>query len=137
MLFHAIIVAILSATVGCGVGGGGLIVVYMTLFLGYTQNVSQATNLVLFIIAAITSAVYQMKNHTLPPLKLILPCTALSIPGAFLGAKLRECSDEGTLRTFFGYILIFAGLYVFAKLVCTKLKKSKQFGIIQKNHVKK
>lgn len=124
MLFQAVIVAILSAAVGCGIGGGGLIVVYMTLFLGYTQNVSQATNLVLFIISALTSAVYQMKKHTLPPLKLILLCTALSIPGAFLGTMLREYFDEGTLRTFFGYILIFAGLSVFAKLVFTRLKKS-------------
>ena len=40
-----IIVLILSMAAGCGIGGGGLLVVYMTLALSFEQNAAQATNL--------------------------------------------------------------------------------------------
>ena len=69
-----IIVLILSMAAGCGIGGGGLLVVYMTLALSFEQNAAQATNLLLFIVSAVSSAVVQMKDKALPQMKVILFC---------------------------------------------------------------
>lgn len=112
MLLDIAAVLILSAAAGCGIGGGGLLVVYMTLFLDIGQISAQASNLLMFIFSAASSAVVQSKKHALPPLKLILLCSSCAIPGVFLGTYLRNFFPETALKTFFGSVLILAGLSV-------------------------
>ena len=116
-----IIVLILSMAAGCGIGGGGLLVVYMTLALSFEQNAAQATNLLLFIVSAVSSAVVQMKDKALPQMKVILFCSLAAFPGALLGTFLRGHFSERGLRVFFGYVLVFAGAGVLLKLIRAKL----------------
>lgn len=116
-----IIVLILSMAAGCGIGGGGLLVVYMTLALSFEQNAAQATNLLLFIVSAVSSAVVQMKDKTLPQMKVMLFCSLATFPGALLGTYLRGYFSERGLRVFFGYVLVFAGVGVILKLIRQKL----------------
>ena len=108
-----IIVLILSMAAGCGIGGGGLLVVYMTLALSFEQNAAQATNLLLFIVSAVSSAVVQMK--------VMLFCSLAAFPGALLGTFLRGYFSERGLRVFFGYVLVFAGAGVILRLIRAKL----------------
>lgn len=112
MLSDVAAVLILSAAAGCGIGGGGLLVVYMTLFLDMGQISAQASNLLMFIISASSSAAVQKRRHTLPPMKLILLCSSCAVPGVFLGTYLRNFFNESDLKTFFGVVLILAGLSV-------------------------
>lgn len=113
MLLSALIVFILSAAAGCGIGGGGILVVYMTLVLGTPQLTSQATNLVIFIISALSSAIIQRKRHSLPDIKLILLCSSCALPGVLLGTLLRGWISSDGLKLYFGLFLIFAGMSVF------------------------
>lgn len=106
---------------GCGIGGGGLLVVYMTLALSFEQNAAQATNLLLFIVSAVSSAVVQMKDKALPQMKVMLFCSLAAFPGALLGTFLRGYFSERGLRVFFGYVLVFAGVGVILKLIRQKL----------------
>ena len=115
-----IIVLILSMAAGCGIGGGGLLVVYMTLALSFEQNAAQATNLLLFIVSAVSSAVVQMKDKALPQMKVMLFCSLAAFPGALLGTFLRGYFSERGLRVFFGYVLVFAGAGVILRLIRAK-----------------
>lgn len=132
MLISAIVTTIISSASGCGVGGGGLLVVYMTMYLDMTQSIAQATNLLLFILSSSTSSWVQHRRHTLPQTKLILFCSAVSIPGVFLGTFLRDKLSETTLRTFFGYLLVIAGASVLAKLAVKSLSVKKKTKNLQK-----
>lgn len=112
MITDLIVLLILAAAVGAGVGGGGLLVVYLTLFRSFEQVPAQAVNLAFFILAAAASAAVQMKNHTLPSLRLILICSGAAIPGVFLGTFLRSQMSESTLRLAFGALLLITAFII-------------------------
>ena len=44
---------LISALMGMGVGGGGLLIIYLTLYLNLPQLTAQGTNLLLFVLAII------------------------------------------------------------------------------------
>lgn len=132
MLISAVVTLIISAASGCGIGGGGLLVVYMTMYLDMTQSIAQATNLLLFILSSSTSAWLQHRRQTLPNTKLILFCSSLSLPGVFLGTFLRDKLSETSLRIFFGYLLVIAGVSVLAKLAVKSLSVKKKTKNLQK-----
>ena len=53
---------LLAAASGMGIGGGGLLVVYLTVIHASDQASAQAFNLLFFIIAATTSAIIKYKK---------------------------------------------------------------------------
>lgn len=111
-----LIIAVLS---GMGVGGGGLLVIYLTLFKETEQIIAQGTNLCFFIAAAVASTVYNVKKK-----KIVWKTTLLlSISGAIfslLGAYFAGFITPGILRKIFGGMLILGG---FSSLVSTFGKK--------------
>lgn len=117
MLISLIVFFVLSVAAGSGIGGGGLAVVYMTLVLDFNQLTSQCTNLLLFIISALSSFAVQFKNHSLPSIKTVLFCSFSAIPGVFLGTWLRGMLDTSLLRLFFGIVLVLTGLSVLPRCV--------------------
>lgn len=112
MIMDIFVLLILAAAVGAGVGGGGLLVVYLTLLRDFAQVPAQAVNLAFFIISAISSAAVQMKNHTLPDLRLILLCSGAAIPGVFLGTFLRNQMSGDSLRMAFGALLLITAFII-------------------------
>ncbi len=63
---------------GFGVGGGTLLLIYMTTFAGVPQNLAQGVNLLYFLPAAATALPAHIKNgyidgKTVPPLLRRLP----------------------------------------------------------------
>lgn len=112
----SLIIAILS---GMGVGGGGLLVIYLTLFEGTEQIIAQGTNLCFFIVAASASTIYNIKNK-----KIVWKTTAiLSVSGAIfslLGAYLAGAINSDILQKIFGGMLIISGI---SSLISTLSKK--------------
>lgn len=104
--FVTLIIAILS---GMGVGGGGLLVIYLTLFENIEQIVAQGANLAFFIIAAIASTIYNAKKKKICP-EITLSMSAAGIATAYLGTLLASNIDPSLLQKIFGSMLVLGGL---------------------------
>ena len=93
-----------------GVGGGTLLLLVMTLFLGVDQITAQGINLLYFLPTAAMALVQHRKNGLLdaPVLGSAIPW---GLPAAALGAFLATAVDVAALKKPFGVFLLAAGLY--------------------------
>lgn len=92
-----------------GVGGGMILIVYLTLLAGYTQLEAQGINLVCFIPIALTALIIHTKNR-LVEWKKIIPAV---ICGAFLaiaGVYGANYIGSGLLRKIFGGFVLLVGI---------------------------
>jgi len=94
---------------GLGVGGGSLLVLWLTLILNMEPQTARTINLLFFLPAAAVSCLLRRKQGTLN-LKKILPaaiagCIAAGV-FSFIGLQI----DTHSLKKLFGFLLIAAGL---------------------------
>ena len=95
---------------GFGVGGGTLLLVYLTTFAGVDQHLAQGINLLYFLPAALTALPAHWKNGYIRRdalLPAILAGLLLSGAAAWLATGL----DTGLRRRCFGGFLVILGLY--------------------------
>ena len=92
-----------------GVGGGTLLLLVMTLFLGVDQRTAQGINLLFFLPTAISALICHAKGGFLdrPTLKTAIPIAVLA---AAAGAWLATAIDVDLLRKPFGVYLLLSGL---------------------------
>jgi len=84
-----IIALITSALAGTGVGGGGLLVIYLTLVKDMEQLKAQGINIAFFIAGAVASLLIHIrKRHLNFPLMLLIG--VLGASGSVLGSVLAE-----------------------------------------------
>lgn len=93
-----------------GIGGGTLLLLVMSLFLGVDQITAQGINLLYFLPTAAMALVQHRKNGLLdmPVLGGAIPW---GLPAAALGAFLATAADVAALKKPFGVFLLVAGLY--------------------------
>ena len=109
--------AIISAW---GVGGGTLLLLVMTLFLGVDQRTAQGINLLFFLPTALSALICHAKAGFLdrPTLKAAIPFAVIA---ALLGSWLATTLDVELLRRPFGIYLLVSGVSL---LLPTKHQKS-------------
>ncbi len=92
-----------------GVGGGTLLLLVMTLFLGVDQRTAQGINLLFFLPAAASALVCHARAGYLdkPVLKAAVPPAVLA---ALAGAWISNTVDAGMLRRPFGVYLLLSGV---------------------------
>ncbi len=91
-----------------GVGGGTLLLLVMTLFLGVDQRTAQGVNLLFFLPTAAAALLFHWKQGYLdrPTLKSALPwAVALALTGAWIATAV----DVDILRRPFGIYLLASG----------------------------
>ena len=94
-----------------GIGGGTLLLLVMTLFLGVEGPVARCINLLYFLPTALGSLYYHRKNGYLDKtaIRTAIPIgVALAVAGAVAAAYI----DTGLLRKAFGLYLLWAGVSV-------------------------
>ena len=111
-MLNGIIFLLLAILYGCGMGGGGLLVVYLTMACGMAQGDAQALNLFFYVIASTSSALLLLRRRAVDP-RLVMLCAAAGIPGAYFGSVLREMISVGLLQKIFGVLLVVTGASVF------------------------
>lgn len=94
---------------GFGVGGGTLLLVYMTAFTGVEQSLAQGINLVYFLPAGLLALPAHLKNGFVEK-RALLPAIGAGLFFAALGAWAAAGLEEEMLRRCFGGFLIFVGL---------------------------
>ena len=106
-----------------GVGGGTLLLLVMTLFLGVDQRTAQGINLLFFLPTAASALVCHARGGYLdkPTLKAAVP---IAVAAALAGAWISNAVDVEVLRRPFGVYLLLSG----ASLVWPKKdsKKNKE-----------
>ncbi len=112
-IWDIIILFLLSAVAGTGIGGGGLFVVYLVAIADYPQNAAQAINLLSFLFAAGVSTWIRLKRSGgRSDIPAVLYCSAVALPGVYLGSLTRQAMEESILRMVFGGILCAVGTIV-------------------------
>ena len=94
---------------GFGVGGGSLLLVYMTSFAGVPQTLAQGVNLLYFLPTAATAPPAHFKNGYVEK-KALLPAIAAGLACSALTAWAATALDVELLRKCFGGFLIIIGL---------------------------
>lgn len=109
MIIADIAAAFLTAALaGMGVGGGGLLVIYLTLAREMPQLEAQGINLVFFLSSALPAIAVDIKKRRLDLRRILL----IAIPGAVfavLGAMLAAKVNAAVLRRIFGGLMLLAG----------------------------
>lgn len=95
---------------GFGIGGGTLLLLYMTLLAGVGQQFAQGINLLYFLPASAASLLSHRKNGYLDP-KAAFPAILAGIVCTALASWAAVSIDVSMLRRLFGVFLICVGLY--------------------------
>ena len=104
------IAGFLSGIIGAmGMGGGGILLLYISAFTSTPQLKAQGINLLFFIPIAVVSVIIHIKNRLLDK-KIALYTAASAIPSAFLGAYLASTVSADFLRRALAVFLFALGL---------------------------
>ena len=95
---------------GFGVGGGTLLLIYMTSFAHVEQNMAQGINLLYFLPTAASALFYHKKNGYLKK-EAARPAILWGLAGTALAAWLATALNVALLRKCFGVFLLFVGFH--------------------------
>ncbi len=98
-----------AALSALGMGGGGIFLIYLTVFLGLPQLQAQGINLVFFIPVALVALVIHWKNN-LVKWKIVLPCVLVGLPGVWAGVQVATRFSEPHLGKLFAVFLAVIGI---------------------------
>ena len=108
-LIAALAGAVTGVLSGFGVGGGSLLLIYMTSFAGVPQTLAQGVNLIYFLPAAATALPAHLKNGYVEK-RALLPAIAAGLACSALTAWAATALDVDILRRCFGGFLVLIGL---------------------------
>ena len=94
---------------GFGIGGGTLLLIYLTAFAGVDQRLAQGINLLYFLPTAATALPSHFKNGYVDK-ATALPAIAAGLLGTAAAAWAATALDVGLLRKFFGAYLLYIGV---------------------------
>lgn len=105
------IAVIVSSIVGAmGLGGGSVLILYLTLFRHLPQLVSQGINLLFFIPCAVTAVIIYAKQKILQ-WKLVLPMVLGGSVGVAIGTFFLKNLDTKYISILFAVFLLAVGTY--------------------------
>ncbi len=94
---------------GLGIGGGTLLMVWLTAICGLEQRNAQGINLLYFLPTALSSLIFHIKNRLIR-WEIVLPAALTGAAAAALTAWLSQRLDTTLLCRIFGGFLLFVGL---------------------------
>ncbi len=101
-------VAVLS---GMGVGGGGLLILYLTMAKNAPQLYAQGVNLWFFLLCAASALLLHCRRHR-PDARIWAILSGAGLLGSLMGTALTGVLPLGWLRRIFGGMLVLSGLLV-------------------------
>ena len=101
---------------GIGMGGGTVLIVLLTIFVGLEQHIAQATNLIYFIPTAISAIIVSYREKNID-IKLARTMSIYGIIGAIIGATISINTDVQKLRRVYGIFLIIIAVHEIYTLI--------------------
>ncbi len=117
----ALLAGLLSGIIGAmGLGGGAVLIIYLTLFADIEQLTAQGINLLFFIpIATVSVIIYSFKKQI--KWKTVLKISAVGLIGTLLGWLLADFLGGKLISKIFGGLLLILGIKeIFSKTVAEK-----------------
>ena len=109
MAMKLIIGTVLGFLTGLGVGGGSLLILWLTMAMEMPQAQARGINLLFFLPAAIIACCFRWKQGTLR-LRKVLPAILAGTVSAAVFTFLGQTLDASLLRKAFGILLLFTGI---------------------------
>ena len=100
---------LLGFLAGLGIGGGSLLMLWLTLVLEIQYSTARAVNLLFFLAAAGAVSLFRVKRKSLD-LKSILPAVLSGCLFAALSSWLGKDLDLSWIRKAFGILLLITGV---------------------------
>ena len=91
-------------------GGGTILILLLSIFMGLDQHVAQATNLVFFVPAAIAAIFISLKKKIID-LRAGVVVIIVGVVGATIGAIISSKMNVNLLKKFFGIFLLIIAIY--------------------------
>lgn len=107
--FAVIVGLILGYLSGLGIGGGSLLILWLTLVAGIADKTAQVINLVFFLAAAGGVSALRLKKGTLQ-FREVLPGILAGCLSALFSSILGQRLDQALARKLFGGVLLVTGL---------------------------
>lgn len=118
------ITGLISGTIsGTGMGGGTILILVLSIFLGVEQHKAQATNLVFFIPTSIAAIIVSIKSKLIE-WKIGIALALSGIVGAIIGANISAKLEVKELKRYFGIFLMLIAIYETYSII-KKYKKTK------------
>lgn len=99
---------------GLGIGGGSILMVWMTAFMGLEQRIAQGINLLYFLPTAAASLFFHTKNRFVE-WHITIPAALCGAACAALFAFFSQRIDSEIMRKLFGGFLLLIGLFEIRK----------------------
>ena len=107
--FMIIIGCILGFLSGLGVGGGSLLILWLTLVLSMEHSIARSINLIFFIPSAVIASYFRWRQGALS-FKKILPAVLAGCISAAAFALLSKRLDISLIKKLFGVLLLATGI---------------------------
>ena len=101
--------ALLGYLAALGIGGGSLLILWLTVVLGIAQGTARSINLMFFLAAAGAVSIFRWRQGTLQ-LKKILPAILAGCLSAAVFSLVANRLDVERMRKLFGILLLITGL---------------------------
>lgn len=113
-MLNSLPVALLVGTLlgflsGLGVGGGSLLILWLTLVLNLEPSAARSVNLLFFLPSAAISCFYRRKQGILQ-MQTVIPGILGGCSGAVLGSWIASQTDALLLRKLLGVLLLITGI---------------------------
>lgn len=116
----ALVGALLGYLSGLGVGGGSLLILWLSLAVGMDSETASSINLMFFITAAGTVSIFRWKKGRLSLRKICPAILAGCISAALISLVARQI-DSDLIKKIFGGLLVLIGLHE----LCYRPRKAK------------
>ena len=107
--FVLILGTLLGFLAGIGVGGGSLLMLWLTLAMGLDQAAARGINLLFFLPSAAIACCFRKRQGTLK-LKKLLPAILAGMVSAAVCSLAAQELDTAVLKRGFGILLLATGL---------------------------
>ena len=107
--FSTLVGCVLGFLAGLGVGGGTLLLLWLTLILNMDPITAKGINLLFFLPTALISSLFRHKSGNLD-LKPLLPAMAAACISAWVFTRIGMNMDPQPLKIVFGILLILTGI---------------------------
>ena len=101
--------AVCGVLSGFGIGGGSLLMVWMTAVMAMEQAAARSINLLYFLPTAAAALIFHFKNGQICKAALV-PAILFGCAASVGGALLAQAASPGISKKVFGCFLIFVGL---------------------------
>lgn len=120
MILILAVSTVLGFLTGLGVGGGSLLILWLTLVLQQPQELARTINLLFFLPSALICCLFRKKQGILQ-MRKVLPAILAGTLGAGVFSFIGTRMDPALLRKPFGILLLITGL----RELCYRPRKAK------------